>query len=72
MKLVTFRLPHDATDRVGALVNDAEVVDLSAHFPSMLALIDAGEAGLARAQELVAARDEVRPLSQVTLRAPLP
>lgn len=72
MKLVTFRLLHDARDRVGALLEDAVVVDLSAHFPSMLALIDAGEAGLSQAQELVAARGDIRPISQITLRAPLP
>lgn len=72
MKLVTFRLPNDVRDRVGALLEDAAVVDLSEYFPSMLALIDAGEAGLERAQDLVAARGDVRPLSQIRLKAPLP
>lgn len=64
MRLVTF---DDGRERVGALV-DAGVVSLD--FPDMLALLDAGEAGLAAARKQAASGKAV-PLSSVKLRSPL-
>jgi 2-keto-4-pentenoate hydratase/2-oxohepta-3-ene-1,7-dioic acid hydratase in catechol pathway len=73
MKLVTFRLQHEPEDRVGALRDGGqELVDLSAHFPSMLALIDAGASGLEHAHQLLARAEHCVALEQVGLRAPLP
>jgi 2-keto-4-pentenoate hydratase/2-oxohepta-3-ene-1,7-dioic acid hydratase in catechol pathway len=72
MKLITFK-SEGAMARVGALRADGEsVVDLSADFGSMLALIDAGEHGLERAGELVARADRVLARRDVRLLAPLP
>ena len=73
MKLVTFRHAGNTSDRVGVLTGSARhVVDLSGSFSDMLALIDAGESGLATARDAQrAAQDEI-PLEQVQLRAPLP
>ena len=71
MKLVTFDAGSER--RIGALCDDgAALVDLSAAFHDMLALIDAGEAGLERAAGMVRARALVRPLASVRLCAPLP
>ncbi len=68
MKLATYR---DATgERVGK-VADGRVLDLTAAcgFADMLALIAAGAAGLAQARDAVG---PWRPLSEVSLCAPLP
>lgn len=84
MKLVTFR--HAGADRVGALVDGEQVLDLlalaerarSVHAPAyvtMLALIRAGDAALQEARRLLADRDAAAaalPLSAIELRAPLP
>lgn len=66
MRLVTF-VPSDGRERVGALT-DGGVVALD--FPDMLALLDAGDAGLASAKKQAAAGGPI-PLSSVKLRAPL-
>jgi 2-keto-4-pentenoate hydratase/2-oxohepta-3-ene-1,7-dioic acid hydratase in catechol pathway len=74
MKLVTYRAGDNACDRVGVLSASGEqIIDLSDQFPDMLALIDAGEAGLDAARSSL--RDAAAlgiPLSEATLRAPLP
>jgi 2-keto-4-pentenoate hydratase/2-oxohepta-3-ene-1,7-dioic acid hydratase in catechol pathway len=72
MKLITFE-SEGAIARVGALRTDGEsIVDLSASFGSMLALIDAGQPGLERAGQLVARADRVLPHRDVRLLAPIP
>ena len=72
MKLITFK-SEGAAARVGALSADGQsVIDLSAAFGSMLALIDAGERGLERARELVARADRMVARRDVQLLAPLP
>lgn len=69
MRLVTYR--DGAREAVGALRDDS-VVDLSAVAPTMLALIDGGPQLLAQAREHVAQASVARPLSEVTLLAPIP
>lgn len=64
MRLVTY---DDGRERVGALV-EAGVVSLD--FPDMLALLDAGEAGLAAARKQ-ASTGKAIPLPSVKLRSPL-
>jgi len=72
MKLVTFEDPAGALC-VGALRPDARsVVCLSPEFPTMLALIDAGEPGLERARALLAEGARTYDLQAIRLRAPLP
>lgn len=71
MKLVTFDAGSER--RIGAVCDDgAALVDLSAAFPDMLALIDAGDAGLERAAAMLRDRALVRPMASVRLCAPLP
>lgn len=84
MKLVTYRAPGEARDRVGVLdsssrggaasfdVEAAWVVDLSADFVDMLSLIDGGPAALARAESARARAEQTFVLADVALRAPLP
>jgi len=73
MKLVTFRQGSDPTDRVGVVTASLDsVVDLSGHFPSMLALIDGGDEALRVAERTLSGASDRLPLSDVTLRAPLP
>ena len=77
MKLVTFLTPQGA-EHVGCMsANLASVIDLTAADPSgpcrdMLALIDAGPAGLDAARAAVQKATHVHPLSSVKLMAPLP
>ena len=68
MKLATFVSPTGPA--VGAIVGD-RIVDLSAHFPSMLALIDGGDAALEVARKSID-KGEKRPLSGVKLLSPVP
>ena len=77
MKLATFRDAHGS--RVGVVLAGERLFDVTTAdpaFPDMLALIDAGPAGLARLRTLLAERgDEKRlvlPLATVALLAPLP
>jgi 2-keto-4-pentenoate hydratase/2-oxohepta-3-ene-1,7-dioic acid hydratase in catechol pathway len=72
MKLVTFQ-GQDRFDRVGALSADNDaVIDLSEHFPSMLALIDGGHEAIEKARN-AAADGKVRiPRAELNLRAPIP
>jgi 2-keto-4-pentenoate hydratase/2-oxohepta-3-ene-1,7-dioic acid hydratase in catechol pathway len=73
MKLVTYRRGAETRDRVGALRSDeADIVDLTEHFPSMLALIDDGPAALELARKKAAEARNVTALAEVKLRAPLP
>jgi 2-keto-4-pentenoate hydratase/2-oxohepta-3-ene-1,7-dioic acid hydratase in catechol pathway len=70
MKLATFR--HQGGERIGAVqVAERRIVDLTAAcgFADMLALIDAGAAGLVCA---ATATGPTLPLDEVTLLAPLP
>ncbi len=77
MKLVTFDLA-DGQRHIGALLpGEQTLVDFTAASPSpafasMLALIDAGPAGLAEARALLAAAKQPLALSGVRLCAPLP
>lgn len=77
MKLLTYR--SSTGPRIGALIGEDRVLDLAAAdpdsaFASMQALIDAGEAGLARARDLAAAPPEAAlvALAGLKLMAPLP
>jgi 2-keto-4-pentenoate hydratase/2-oxohepta-3-ene-1,7-dioic acid hydratase in catechol pathway len=76
MRLITF--VRDGRESVGALIDkDRHVVDLGRAdpaFTSMLALIEAGDEGLARARAYVEAapKGSVLPIAQCTLLAPLP
>jgi 2-keto-4-pentenoate hydratase/2-oxohepta-3-ene-1,7-dioic acid hydratase in catechol pathway len=73
MKLVTYQVHGEATQRLGALDPSLSyVVDLSAQFADMLALIDGGEAALASARRLLADAERSHSLAKVTLLAPLP
>lgn len=69
MKLVTF--VSSGMPKVGAVI-DNSIIDLSAHFPSMLALIDGGDAALAAARKAIETANTRRPLSQVKLLSPVP
>lgn len=78
MKLATFR-HRDDTDRVGALISTGEyLVDLAeaAGLTSMQALIEAGQAGLdlarSAAEKAERTRQDLVPLDQASLRAPIP
>lgn len=72
MRLVTF-VTGDGREAPGALLDDLEtIVDLGESFADMLALIDAGEAGLREARDCVAAARRRHLLRDVTLRAPVP
>jgi 2-keto-4-pentenoate hydratase/2-oxohepta-3-ene-1,7-dioic acid hydratase in catechol pathway len=68
MKLATYLSSKGPA--VGAIVGN-DIVDLSAHFPSMLALIDGGDAALAVAQKNLESGAR-RPLSGVKLLSPVP
>ncbi|MFM2415574.1 MAG: hypothetical protein RL385_297 [Pseudomonadota bacterium] len=74
MKLVTYDPPHGATPRLGAFLNEnpALIADLGSGFPSMLALIDAGEAGLSDARARLLRPETTVPRTDVRLLAPLP
>ena len=77
MKLSTFITPS-GVEHIGALMEDGlHLVDFTASstdpaFVSMLALIDAGPAGLEHARSLLKAAKVVHALSAVQLRAPVP
>ncbi|MDD9936140.1 MAG: fumarylacetoacetate hydrolase family protein [Myxococcales bacterium] len=79
MRLVTFREGRSRTARLGALVEDDQLLDLTAAgdapaFASMLALIEAGPEAWARARALTATaqRDHRLPRDENPLLAPLP
>jgi 2-keto-4-pentenoate hydratase/2-oxohepta-3-ene-1,7-dioic acid hydratase in catechol pathway len=71
MKLLMFR--HDGQRRLGALRpgHEEEVVDLSEVATDVLAVIDAGERGLAQAHAAAVAAKRGVPLKDVTLLAPI-
>ena len=77
MKLSTFITPS-GVEHIGALMEDGlHLVDFTASstdlaFVSMLALIDAGPAGLEHARSLLKSAKVVHALSAVQLRAPVP
>jgi 2-keto-4-pentenoate hydratase/2-oxohepta-3-ene-1,7-dioic acid hydratase in catechol pathway len=74
MKLCTFSAPAAAAPRVGVVVDEA-VVDLSSAAPelprTLLGLLAAGPAALARAKSAAANARERLPLASVALAAPL-
>lgn len=71
MRLVTY---EDATGRhVGAVVEGDRVVSLDAVATDMIALIELGDAGLEQARQAAqSGAGGARPLSEVTLLAPIP
>lgn len=72
MKLVTFERA-DGARHVGALrAGEHEIVDLSAGFADMLALIDGGDPALDRAHAMVARGAEVIAIDTVRLLSPVP
>ena len=68
MKLATFVSPQGPA--VGAVLEDT-IADLSGEFPSMLALIDGGDAALELARK-AALRAPRRPLAGTKLLSPVP
>lgn len=72
MRLVTFETKSGSV-HIGALrANDSEIVVLDSVAPSMLALIDGGEAALDKARAAVAAAANVVKRADVRLLAPIP
>jgi len=72
VRLVTFQA-QDGSVHIGALrAEDREIVVLDSVAPSMLALIDGGEAALAQARAAVAAAAQVVSRASVRLLAPIP
>ncbi len=69
MKLVTYEFAGES--RLGA-VRDQAVIDLAHFAPDMLGFIDAGETVWAQAEAYVAEAAVTRPLTEVTLLAPIP
>ncbi|HVC79149.1 MAG TPA: fumarylacetoacetate hydrolase family protein [Chloroflexota bacterium] len=69
MRLVTYRDGDDA--RIGAIHGD-RVIDLSDQAPDMQSLIEQGDPGTRRARAAVEAAASSRPLSEVSLLAPIP
>ena len=67
MKLVRF----SQGDRVSLGVVDAEMIKLVTAYPTMLALIEAGDAGLARVRSDAAAATDTVALADVRLLAPI-
>ncbi|MBM4411872.1 MAG: fumarylacetoacetate hydrolase family protein [Chloroflexi bacterium] len=72
MRLVTFATKSGSV-HIGALrANDSEIVVLDSVAPSMLALIDGGEAALTKARAAVAAAAQVVKRADVRLLSPIP
>jgi len=72
VRLVTFATKSGSV-HIGALrANDSEIVVLDSVAPSMLALIDGGEAALTKARAAVAAAAQVVKRADVRLLSPIP
>ena len=72
MKLITFQdTSGSQTTHIGALRNNT-IVPLDSVAPTMLALIDMGADGLAKAKQAVANAKAVVPVTSVKLLAPIP
>ena len=72
MRLVTFETKSGSV-HIGALrANDSEIVVLDSVAPSMLALIDGGEAALSQARAVFAAGADVVKRADVRLLSPIP
>lgn len=69
MKLVTYEFAGES--RLGA-VRDRAVIDLAHFAPDMVGFIDAGETVWAEAEAYVAEAAVTRPLTDITLLAPIP
>lgn len=73
MKLVTFSTAINSNLRVGVLVENANVLDLSTEADNMLSLIESGRKGLQSVESFRQRHDGGGiPLSEVLLRAPIP
>lgn len=73
MKLVTFSTAINSNLRVGVLVENANVLDLSTEADNMLSLIESGRKGLQSVESFRQRNDGGGiPLSEVLLRAPIP
>ncbi|HET6756636.1 MAG TPA: fumarylacetoacetate hydrolase family protein [Burkholderiales bacterium] len=73
MKLVTFSTAINSNLRVGVLVENTNVLDLSAEADNMLSLIESGRKGLQSVESFRQRNDGGGiPLSEVLLRAPIP
>lgn len=70
MRLVTYQ--DERGDHLGALRDDSTIVPLDAVAPSMLALIDGGEALLGQARAALERADSTVAMAEVTLLAPIP
>lgn len=70
MRFVTFQTAAEEP-RPGVLIEDG-VVDISAVAPSLLALIEMGDAGLQQVRDALGSATTPTPLSDVTLLAPIP
>lgn len=70
MRFVTYQTGAD-DPRPGVLVEDG-VVDISAVAPSLLALIEMGDAGLQQVRDTVGSAATTLPVSDVALLAPIP
>lgn len=72
MKFVTYSIDGGAM-RPGLAINDgADIADLGDLFPSMLALIEAGQTALVAAADRMANPGNTLPRTQVHLHAPIP
>jgi 2-keto-4-pentenoate hydratase/2-oxohepta-3-ene-1,7-dioic acid hydratase in catechol pathway len=69
VKLATYVSPQGPA--VGAVVG-TDIIDLSAHFPNMLALIDGGAAALEIARKGIDRRENAVPLAGTRLLSPVP
>ena len=70
MKLVTYE--SNGQQKIGAVINNDQVVDLSSIANNMLNFIELGDAGLAQAQHIIENAVDATPLANVQLRAPIP
>jgi 2-keto-4-pentenoate hydratase/2-oxohepta-3-ene-1,7-dioic acid hydratase in catechol pathway len=75
MKLVTFthdRSTHNGSTRIGALTDDGILGLEATGFEDMLALLNAGDAGMEAARKAIAAGGECIAVDSVKLEAPVP
>jgi len=77
MRILSYAL--DGQTRLGVLLSGERVLDVTNVYPTALALLDAGEQGLTTVREAVgraergeAIAGQIRPLSSIQLRAPVP
>ena len=71
MKFLTYQIDTNGESKVGVLVNQTQVLDLSSDFVDMLALIDGGEEALELVQGRVAAGGPKHDIDDLKVNAPL-